>query len=225
MFIGHFAPAFIAAAVSPERPRLGLMFVAAQLVDWGFFLLTLAGVEHMRIVDPPASVMAPIDFYHMPFTHSLIGAAIWAAAMLGVVAVLRRDLVLGALAGLVVLSHWLLDWLVHVPDLTIDGTPPKLGLGLWNLPWVAIPLELGLTLAAFAFYLRRTRGPAGPPAILIGVMLLLQAISWFGPHPTSAGAAFAIQALFAFGLMTVLATWVGENRWFRKRGNLAFALQ
>jgi len=225
MFIGHFAPAFIAAAVSPERPRLGAMFVAAQLIDWGFFVLSIFGVEHMRVVDPPASVMAPIDFYYMPYTHSLIGAAIWAAAMLGTVAVYRRDWQLGLLAGLVVLSHWLLDWLVHVPDLTLDGSPPKLGLGLWNLPWVSVPLELGLTLGAFAFYLRRTRGPAGPPAILIGVMLLLQAFSWFGPHPQTAGVFFALQALIAFAVITMLATWVGENRWFRKRGNLAFALQ
>jgi hypothetical protein len=222
MFIGHFAPAFAAAAISPERPRLGTMFVAAQLVDWGFFTLATIGVERMR-VDPAASVMVPFDLYHMPYTHSLLGAAIWAAAFLGVVAVYQRNLMVGALAGLVVLSHWLLDWLVHVPDLTIDGTPPKLGLGLWNYPWVAIPLELGLTLAAFAFYLRRTRGPVGPPAVLIGVMLLLQAINWFGPHPESAGPFLYLQALLAFGVMTALAVWVGENRWFRKRGGLALS--
>ena len=225
MFIGHFAPAFIAAAVSPEKPRLGMMFVAAQLVDWAFFLFTMVGVEHMRIVDPPASVLAPIDFHHMPYTHSLIGTGLWAAVMLGVVTVYRRDWQLGVLAGMVVLSHWLMDWLVHVPDLTIDGTPPKLGLGLWDFPWIAIPLELGLILGAFAFYLRRTRGPAGPPSILIGVMVLFQAIGWFGPHPETAGVGFALQALVAFGVMTALAAWAGQNRWFRKRGNLAFALQ
>lgn len=223
MFIGHFAPAFIAAAVSPERPKLGTMFVAAQLVDWAFFAFSLIGVERMRIGDPPASAMMPIDYYHMPYTHSLLGTAIFAAAFLGVVAIRRRDLKLGALAGAVVLSHWLLDLFVHVPDLTIDGTPPKLGLGLWNLPGVAIPLELALTLGAFAFYLRRTRGPAGPPLVLIGVMLLLQAISWFGPHPTEAGVFFALQALLAFAIMTALAAWVGENRWFRKRGGLALS--
>ena len=221
MFIGHFAPAFVAAAVSPERPRLGMMFVAAQLVDWGFFLFTLVGVEHMRVVDPPASVMAPIDFYDMPYTHSLIGTAIWAAAMLGVVLVLRRDVKLAVLAGMVAASHWVLDWVVHVPDLTIDGTPPKLGLGLWNLPWIAMPLELALTLGAFVFYVRRTRGPVAPPLILGGVMLVLQSISWFGPHPESAGVFFALQALVAFALMTIVATWVGENRRFRKRGGLA----
>lgn len=224
MFIGHFAPAFIAAAVSPQSPRLGTLFVAAQLVDWGFFGLALIGVEHAR-VDPGASVMVPLDLYHMPYTHSLIGAAIWATAFLAVVAIRNRELFAGLLAGLVVLSHWLLDLIVHVPDLTIDGTPPKLGLGLWNYPWVAIPLELGLTVVAFAFYVQRTRGPMGPPAVLLGVMLLLQAVNWLAPHPESAGPFLYLQALIAFAVLTGLAVWVGENRWIRKRGSLAFALQ
>ena len=224
MFIGHFAPAFIAAAVSPRSPRLGTMFVAAQLVDWGFFALALVGVERMRI-DPSASVMVPFDLYHMPYTHSLIGAGLWAAACLGVVAIHQRNLQVGVLAGLVVMSHWLLDLLVHVPDLTLDGTPPKFGLGLWNYPWVAMPLELALTVGAFLFYLRRTRGPAGPPIMLGVVMLLLQAVNWFAPHPAAAGPFLYLQALIAFGVLTALAVWVGENRWFRKRGGLAFSAQ
>lgn len=222
MFIGHFAPAFIAAAVSPDRPRLATMFVAAQLVDWGFFALAAIGVERMRI-DPAASTMVPFDLYHMPYTHSLVGAGIWAAAFLGIVGIHRRDFAVGLLAGLVVLSHWLLDWLVHVPDLTIDGTPPKFGLGLWNYPAVAMPLELLLTLGAFAFYMRRTRGPAGPPLVLLGVMLLFQLVNWFAPHPQSAGLFLYLQALIAFAVLTVIAAWVGENRWFRKRGGLALS--
>lgn len=220
MFIGHFAPALVAAALSTERPKLGTLFLAAQLVDWGFFTLALFGIEAMR-VDPGASVMVPFDLYHMPFTHSLLGTAIWAGAFLGVVAIRQRDVRLAVLAGLVVLSHWLLDFLVHVPDLTLDGTPPKLGLGLWNMPWIAMPLELGLTGGALAFYLRRTRGPAGPPLVLAGVMLLFQLVNWFAPHPAAAGPFLYIQALVAFGVLTALAAWVGENRWFRKRGGLA----
>ena len=166
MFIGHFAPAFIAAAVSPRSPRLGTLFVAAQLVDWGFFALATIGVERLR-VDPAASVMVPLDLYHMPYTHSLSGAARWAIACLIGVAVGQRSLFAGLVAGLVVLSHWPLDWLVHVPDLTHSGDPPKLGLGLWNYPAVAMPLEIALTIGAFAYYVRRTRGPIGPPAVLL----------------------------------------------------------
>ncbi|WP_296716795.1 hypothetical protein [Erythrobacter sp.] len=224
MFIGHFAPALVAAAVSPRSPRLGTLFVAAQLIDWGFFGLALIGVEKLR-VDPGASVMVPLDLYHMPYTHSLLGAGIWALACLLVVALAQRDAFAGVLAGLVVVSHWLLDWLVHVPDLTINGDPPKLGLGLWNYPAVAMPLELLLVGGAFAFYVRRTRGPLGPPLVLLGVMLLLQAVNWFGPHPEQAGALLYLQALLAFAIMTALALWVGENRWFQKRGGLAFGEQ
>ncbi|AOL94751.1 hypothetical protein [Porphyrobacter sp. LM 6] len=224
MFIGHFAPAFVAAAVSPRSPRLGTLFVAAQLVDWGFFTLAMFGAERMRIA-PGASVMVPFDLYHMPYTHSLIGAGIWALAFFAIVAILQRNLFAGVMAGLVVLSHWALDWLVHVPDLTIDGQPPKLGLGLWNYPWIAVPLELGLTIAAFAFYLRRTRGPVGPPMVLLAVMLLFQAINWLAPVPASAGPLLYLQALIAFALMTALAVWVGENRWFQKRGGLALSVE
>lgn len=220
MFIGHFAPAFIAAAVSPDRPRLGAMFVAAQLVDWGFFTLALFGVENMR-VDPSASVMVPFDLYDMPYTHSLLGTAIWATMFFAVLAIWQRSWRIGLLAGIVVLSHWLCDLLVHVPDLTLDGEPPKLGLGLWNMPWVAIPLELAFAFGAFAFYLRRTRGPAGPPLVLGAVLLLFQLANWFAPHPASAGPFLYLQALFAFAVLTALAAWVGENRWFRKRGGLA----
>ena len=75
MFIGHFAPAFVAAAVTPDRPRLGIYFLAAQLVDWAFFAFVLIGVEDLRIV-PGITAMNPMDLYHMPYTHSLLGSAL-----------------------------------------------------------------------------------------------------------------------------------------------------
>lgn len=222
MFIGHFAPAFIAAAVSPRSPRLGILFVAAQLVDWAFFVLVLLGIEEMRI-DPEASVMVPFDLYYMPYTHSLAGTLIFAAVFAGVVTASQRNPLGGVLAGLVVLSHWLLDWLVHIPDLTLAGEPPHYGLGLWNYPWIAIPLELALVGVAFAFYLRRTRGPIGPPVVLMAVMLLFQAINWFAPHPAAMSAVIPLQALLAFGVLTTLAVWVGTNRGIKVRRGLAWS--
>lgn len=222
MFIGHFAPAFIAAAVSPRSPKLGTLFVAAQLVDWAFFSLALVGVGKMRI-DPQASVMVPFDLYHMPYTHSLAGTLVWAAVFAAVVTVWQRNAMGGLLAGIVVFSHWMLDWLVHPADLTLAGSPPKYGLGLWDYPWIAIPLELLLIGGAFAFYVRRSHGPIGPPMVLMGVMLLLQAVNWFGPHPTEAGAFLYLQALIAFGLLTVIAAWVSTNRVFKRRSGLAWS--
>ena len=220
MFIGHFAPAFIAAAAYSRGPKLGTYFVAAQLVDWGFFALAIVGVEKMR-VEPGATQMVPFDLYHLPYTHSLLGTAVWALAMAVVVAIWHRDTLAGILSALVVASHWLLDWLTHRPDLTLAGEGKTYGLGLWNYPEIAMPLEIGITLAAFFYYLAKSRGPAAQPMILIGVMLLFQAINWFGPAPTEANLALYLQSLLAFGILTALAVWVGENRYFTQRGGLA----
>ena len=78
MFIGHFAPAMV-AATHPKAPGLGTLFVAGQLLDFGFFGLALAGIEKFRIT-PGITEMVPLDLYDMPYTHSLLGSAIWAAA-------------------------------------------------------------------------------------------------------------------------------------------------
>lgn len=211
MFIGHWAAAFAAGAISPKAPKLGTLFVAAQLVDWGFFTLAIVGVEEMRIT-PGITAMNPMDLVYMPYTHSLLGTFAWAAAFAIVVLIAQRNLVGGILAGLVVLSHWLADWLVHRPDLTIAGGDTLHGLGLWNYPFVAIPLELALTLAAFVWYMRRTRGPIIPPLILMALLLLMQASNWFGPQPQSAGLGFYLLALFSFAIATFFAFWVGTTR-------------
>ncbi|MEO0461707.1 MAG: hypothetical protein AAF127_01150 [Pseudomonadota bacterium] len=220
MFIGHFAPAFVAASLGPRAPKLGTVFVAAQLVDWAFFGLAIVGVEKVGI-EPGITKMVPLDLYYYPFTHSLAGSAIWALGFALVVTLWQRNANAGLLAGVVVLSHWILDWVAHRPDLTIAGGEARYGLGLWNHPEILIPLEVGITLAAFFFYLRRSRGPVGPPMVLIGTLLLFQAINWFGPEPDGVTLLFLIQPLIAFGVLTAIAAWVGENRYFVRAGGLA----
>ncbi|WP_298303194.1 hypothetical protein [uncultured Erythrobacter sp.] len=222
MFIGHFAPAFVAAASYSRGPKLATYFVAAQLVDWGFFILAMVGVEKMRI-DPGATVMVPFDLHHIPYTHSLLGAGIWALVFGIVVAIWHRDSLAGLLSASVVASHWVLDWITHRPDLTLTGGGEAYGLGLWNHPEIAMPLEIGIVLAAFLFYIRRSRGPVVQPLILLLVMLVFQAINWFGPQPSEAGIMLYLQALLSFGIFTGLAMWVGKNRYFTQRGGLAAA--
>jgi hypothetical protein len=208
MFIGHFAPALV-AATHPRAPGLGTLFVAGQLVDWGFFALVLADVEHFRIV-PGLSAMSPLDLYHMPFTHSLLGSLLWAMLFAGALWLWRRDKVTAAIGGAVVLSHWFLDWLVHMPDLTLFGAAPKWGLGLWDRPAIAMPLELGLTFGALLFYIIRTR--AARPSALALILLTLQVVNWFGADPSQSPTSLALTALAAFALMAVLAAWVGSTR-------------
>lgn len=209
MFIGHWAPALIAAS-RPSSPGLTTLFVAAQLVDWAFFGFLLLGIEHMR-VSPGISAMNPMDLYHMPYTHSLLGSAVFAGLFGGAIWLASRNCTAALLGGAVVLSHWLLDLLVHVPDLTLAGSPPKLGLGLWNYPAIEMPLELAITCGALWLYARARRPSRARVLVLGAVMLLLQAVNWFGPLEPEVTAGTSLLAMFAFALVSVAAWWMGKS--------------
>ena len=209
MFIGHWAPALV-AATQKDAPKLGVLFVAAQLVDWLFFAFLLTGTEHMRMT-PGISAMNPLDLYNMPYTHSLLGSVVFAGLFAGLIWLGTTNRTAALIGGAVVLSHWFLDLLVHVPDLTLAGQLPKLGLGLWNYPWIEIPVELAITFAALWFYARK-RQPSGPRmAALAGVLLLLQLVNWIGPVEREVTAGTSLLAMFAFGLVTLAAWWVGKS--------------
>lgn len=210
MFIGHFAPALVAAA-HPKAPRLGILFAAAQLVDIGFAALLFSGVEAMRVT-PGISAMNPMDLYHMPFTHSLLGSAVWGLAFGLIVALMLRSTAAGVIAGLVVVSHWFVDWLVHIPDLTLWGSEPKLGLGLWNLPWVAMPLELAFIAGGFWWFARARGGMTTRLWTLLGVLLVVQAVNWFGPQDSSYSNAIPATMLAAYAVLIGLAVWADAPR-------------
>ncbi|MBN8814440.1 MAG: hypothetical protein J0J06_03210 [Sphingomonas sp.] len=217
MFIGHYVPAFVAAA-SHKSPRLGVLFVAAQLVDIAFFSFLILGVEHMRLL-PNATVMNPMDLYDMPWTHSLVGALCWGVLFAMVVRVMRGTWLAGAIGGAVVVSHWLIDLLVHRPDLTLAGSPPKLGLGLWNHPWIEIPLELAFAFGGLWLFVSRTRATWAvgqwSPLVLAAAMALFQAINWLTPQPAKPAPAPVTMGwlgLFAYALLAALAWWVARTR-------------
>lgn len=209
MFIGHWAPA-LAVAARRRRPGLATLFVAAQLIDWAFFGFLLLGVEHMRVV-PGFTAMNPMDLYDMHVSHSLLGAGAFAMGMGSLYLMLTRDRVGSLLCAAVVLSHWLLDLLVHAPDLTLSGTPPKLGLGLWNYPALEMPLELGITFGALWLYARVRRPARLRLAVLAAVLLALQAINWFGPVEADVTAGTSLLAFFAYGLATLSAWWMERS--------------
>lgn len=236
MFIGHYAPAFIAATL-PKAPRLGTLFIAAQLVDLAFFIFVIIGVEHMRIT-PGITAMNAMDLYSMPYTHSLLGSLAFGGGTTVIVWFIMMSrprknrarifdatthisrkwtaLVTASIAGGVVVSHWFLDLLVHAPDLTWAGSPPKLGLGLWNYPLIEMPLELGMTGAALGFYLSQTKSVTGktlaPAFWLGGVMLIVQMYNWLMPEPASLDISMPLSALAAFVLFILLAFRLDRTR-------------
>jgi membrane-bound metal-dependent hydrolase YbcI (DUF457 family) len=189
MFVGHYGPAFAAKAAKRSIP-LWVLFLAVQLVDVAWAILVLLGVERLRVA-PGITAANPLDFYYFPYTHSLAGAAVWAVAAGAVYYVARRrDGRAGALiVGAAVFSHWVLDWLVHGPDLPVYDDTLKVGLGLWNHPIPALLLELGILFGGLLLYLRSTepvsRAGRYGMAVFVAVLALLQAVSLLGPPPPS----------------------------------------
>ena len=204
MLAGHYSAAFLAKAAAPRTP-LWLLALAVQLVDvlWAGFVLL--GVERLRL--DPSLPSNPLVLEHMPYTHSLAGTLVWAGlAALATKRWLGSRTAAWAVAAAVA-SHWLLDWLVHRPDLTLWGVPPKHGLGLWNFPAPALALELGLLLGCATACLRG--GALAPSSrrgvlALVAVLAALQLATTLAP-PALGPSGVAVTALLTFGLVAFAA--------------------
>ncbi|MFN3511812.1 MAG: metal-dependent hydrolase [Phenylobacterium sp.] len=182
MFVGHYAAAVAAKAAEPRAP-LWTYVIAAQLVDIGWGGLVMAGVEKVRI-DPTLPGSA-LDLYHMPWTHSLPAALAWslAGALLARHA-LRLSWRPAVFVGLVVFSHWLLDLLVHRPDLELWFGGPKAGFGLWNYPVPEQAVEiglLGLGAAAWAWVRGRAGRSLWPVLVFLAALVAVQIVAMLMP--------------------------------------------
>jgi len=176
VFVGHYGVAFIAKAKAKEIP-LWQLFIAVQLVDVIWAPLVLFGIERARIV-PGITKSMPLDLYYMPYTHSLIAAFLWSALTFVAYRVVRPSgrHAAALVLGLAVLSHWVLDLVVHRPDLPLWDDMDKVGLGLWNYPLAAFLVEGSLLVAGLLLYLRSSvaLSPAGRySAPLFGLVLLI----------------------------------------------------
>ncbi len=212
MFIGHFAVGFAAKKLAP-RTSLGSLFFAAQFLDllWPIFLL--AGLEHVRIA-PGITRMSPFDFYDYPITHSLLAAGIWSLLVVAAYYALRRRARAAWVMGLGVFSHWILDFLVHRPDLPLWPGGPRVGLGLWN-SWV---LETTLEVAIFAggawmyFSVTRARDNIGRYALcalLVFLFLGWVASLFAGAPPNERSMAWGALSMW---ILVPWAWWVDHHR-------------
>src|ERR1039458_6536355 len=111
LFRSHFGIGLAAKKID-EKPSLGTLFLAAQFVDllWPFFIL--AGIEKVKIV-PGDTVFTSLNFVYYPFSHSLLGVIFWAVLFGTVYYVFKKNLRTSILLGVLVVSHWVLDFLVH----------------------------------------------------------------------------------------------------------------
>ncbi len=215
MFIGHYGVSFAAKAADRRLP-LWLLFIAVQWLDIVWSGLVMLNVEKLRIV-PGFTQGSDLDLYYMPFTHGLIGALALSAALGAVAALFFRDrrAAAGAMIAGAVFSHWLLDVVVHVPDLPLLGDSFKVGLGLWRHVWLSLPLELAILVAGAALYARavpsRTRRGDVWLWLFVAAMAALQVYGYFGPGPASP-LSFAQTALGTYGVLAALAAAVDRAR-------------
>ncbi|MCB1037894.1 MAG: metal-dependent hydrolase [Acidobacteria bacterium] len=213
MFAGHFGLGFGAKAAAP-RVSLGTLFLAAQLVDLLWPTLLLFGLESVEIA-PGITRLTPLDFTHYPISHSLLAVLGWAVLFAVIYFLARKSLRGAVICGILVFSHWVLDFLTHRPDLPLfPGSETRVGLGLWNHPVPAIGLELLILAVGVFLYARSTRATdrTGSMALwtLVAFLLLIYLSNLFGPPPPS------VQAIAWMGhaqwLLVLWAYWIDRHR-------------
>lgn len=204
MFIGHFALGFAAKRATP-RVSLAVLFAAALFADilWPVFVAT--GIEQVRI-DPGNTVVTPLDFVSYPYSHSLALLIVWGIAFAWIVAGWSRREAFVVIVALVV-SHWVLDWVTHRPDMPLYPGGPTFGLGLWNSRIGMIAVEVPMYLAGLWIYLSATRprDAIGRWAfgLLAATLLLLYVGDQTGPPPPSVRALWIV----SIALSAVLLPW------------------
>ena len=157
MFLGHFGLAF-ASKKADKKLSLATAFIAAQFVDLLWPLLLVTGVEKVNI-EPGNTVVTPLDFTHYPYSHSLLAGVLWGIAIGVVYFLLKKNRKGAFVVGVLVLSHWFLDLLMHRPDLPLsfsDGEA-KYGFGIWNNLPLTIAIELVVILVGAGIYMRATQ--------------------------------------------------------------------
>jgi len=213
MFIGHFGAGFAGKNFS-KSASLGTYFMAAQWVDLIWPILVLLGIEKVEI-EPGISSVTPLDFTYYPFTHSLFGVLIWALLFGFVYFLIKKNSRVAIILGLLVLSHWVLDFFVHVPDLPIfPGWGIKVGLGLWNSLAATLIIEgLVFTVGLYLYLKSTTAKNKTGTYTLWGLVTFLVAIyisNLFGPPPPSAEAIGIVGN--AQWLIILWGYWIDKNR-------------
>jgi hypothetical protein len=213
LYIGHYAVAFAAKRVAPKT-SLGVLLGAALFVDllWPIFLLL--GWERVKIA-PGNTAFTPLDFVYYPFTHSLLTGLGWALAA-GLIYLAATRYRAGAITvAVLVISHWLLDLVVHRPDLPLaPGSTVLLGFGLWDSVAATLVVEAILFAVGLWIYLHTTRAKdnIGRYGLLLFVVtnLLIYVGAAFGPPPPGE-AALAWTALGVW-LFPLWAGWCDRHR-------------
>jgi hypothetical protein len=216
MFVGHYGVSLAAKAIQPNR-SLGGLFVATQLLDIVFGILLLVGVERVAL-DPSGVGPAGVELRFAPISHGVAGTLFWAAiAYLAIrfapLASRRMRSAAASVTAAVVASHYLLDVVVHPPELPIVDHTVVLGLGVAGV--IAVLVEAALLVGGTWLYLRATtpRNALGRYGMIAFVVLLLTFNLYVVSSPTPASLALiALSNLAAYGVLAGIGEWLDQQR-------------
>ena len=191
MFVGHLAVAFAAKRAAPSL-NLGWLMAGVTALDLVWPLLVIAGIERVRVA-PGATAFTPLIFDSYPWSHSLLMSAVWGLALAGLAR--SRPIPSSAswlLVGLVV-SHWVLDFASHAPDMPLwPGPSPRFGLGLWNSIAATFLVEGAMWVAGLVAYLRMPRAWDTTSRIAFWSFVTVTTLMWvtgpWSPPPPTADA-------------------------------------
>jgi len=214
MFIGHFGLGFGAKRAAPAV-SLGTLFLACQFADLLWPTLLLLGLERVE-VQPGATKMTPLNFVSYPYSHSLLALCVWGAVFgVGYLAIRRTRVSAAVTIALLVVSHWVLDFITHRPDLPLTPSgSARVGLGLWSSIPATLAVEALIFAAGIAVYTRATvpRDRIGSVGLwsLVAFLVVVYLASAFGPPPpTAAAVAWSAQAMW---LLVAWGYWVDGHR-------------
>jgi len=213
VFIGHFALGFAAKRIAP-RTSLGTLLAAPELADILFPLFVVLGWEKVAFAGGPDPFLS-ITLDQYPISHSLLALVGWGVAW-ALLYRWRTGYGRGALVvALLVISHWVLDFVTHRPDMPLYPGGPKVGLELWaSVPGTLI-VEGLLFAAGVTIYARATRARDAVGRYgfggLVALLLVLYVASLFSPPPPS-GAGFAVVGLILALVLVGLGAWVDRHR-------------
>jgi hypothetical protein len=187
VFIGHYALGLAAKRVAP-RTSLGTLFLAPSLADllWPVFLLL--GWERVRVTGG-ANPFLTLTFDAYPVSHSLVTLIGWGILLALLYRWRTGDARAATIVALLVVSHWVLDFVTHVPDMPLYPGGPKVGLGLWHSVAGTVIVEGVMFVAGGWIYLTTTRARDAVGRYALWALLVFLVVSYVaslftGPPPT-----------------------------------------
>ena len=200
-----------------------MAFLAVQFIDIIFACLAMVGIEG------ETRMIGGEPYFTIPYSHSLLTSLGWAALGGLIFKFLRPK---SGLKGFwvvfgLVFSHWVLDLIVHRPDLPLwPGSTIEFGLSVWNWPYLAFALEMGGLLAAFIYWIRITTGPRASLIGLSCLFIFMGLIQFsfitvpgvqvqagtFDPASALSGPALGVSALLTYAILATAIAWVERRR-------------